>query len=486
MINSQRLRGLIDNHFSSEIANKNYTVKAIEANQLLTHNRFDIAFKLIYLELIEKNPNLAVCYYKKHLEILSLGKFTEPGNPNKNSFSKFIQEFEKIFKSFKQDGFLDEKSLIPLSYDGSIANGAHRLAAAIYLNKKVKVVKLETPIHDYSFLFFKNRGLSSNFLDFAATKFVEYARNIHIALVWPSAVGKEYEIKRIIGNIVYEKRIYLNNFGAHNLITQVYDGEEWLGNISNNFKGARGKLVECFKSKGPLRVFVFQNENFDEVNKIKKQIRDIFKIGKHSIHINDSMNEAIKISKLIFNENGINFLNHGNPSKYAKNYLRINQFKDLLEENSCSSEDAVIDGSTIMALYGFRDSKDLDYLSMKKLIQNDKTISIDNHDSEISFHNQSKINLIYNPELNFYFQGLKFISLKQISKFKECRNEPKDKIDCRLIQSSIEGNFLIKHFEKIKQFFFFESAKFRNRLIMILKFLRIFNLIKFLFKRNKL
>lgn len=94
------------------------------------------------------------------------------------------------------------------------------------------------------------------------------------------------------------------------MLSQIYYGEEWLGNVENNFKGSQGKLVECFKNFEPVRVIAFQADNLEEVIEIKEKIRDIFKIGKHSVHITDTKEEAIRVARIVFNNNSIHFLNY--------------------------------------------------------------------------------------------------------------------------------------------------------------------------------
>ena len=55
MIKKDRLLKLIEPHFIKDLVHNDYKIKTIKAKNLLTHNRFDIAFKLLYLELREKS-----------------------------------------------------------------------------------------------------------------------------------------------------------------------------------------------------------------------------------------------------------------------------------------------------------------------------------------------------------------------------------------------------------------------------------------------
>ena len=186
-INVVRLKNLLESHLYDDLKSESYIKKTIPAIKLLTFNRFDIAFKLLYLEMQKFDVEFSKNIYKEHIRAFSLGKFTEPGNDDKDSFEKFIDEFDKTFENIKANGFDSFKSLIPLSKNASIANGAHRVASAIYLNKTVDCVQIETNDHIYDYKFFHSRNVSDEILDAVAAKFVDYAQNVHIAFLWPTA-----------------------------------------------------------------------------------------------------------------------------------------------------------------------------------------------------------------------------------------------------------------------------------------------------------
>ena len=50
--------------------------------------------------------------------------------------------------------------------------------------------------------------------------------------------------------------------------------------------------------------------------KIKDKIREVFNVGKHSVHITDTKEEAIRTARVVFNDNSIHFLNYAKPNKY--------------------------------------------------------------------------------------------------------------------------------------------------------------------------
>ena len=342
MIEVVRLKNLLENHLYGNLKLESYKTKTIPAIKLLTFNRFDIAFKLLYLEMLKFDIEFSKEIYKEHIRAFSLGKFTEPGNDDKNSFDKFTNDFDKTFEDIKLNGFDANKTLIPLSKNGSIANGAHRVASAIYLGKDVDCVEIDTRDHIYDYKFFYSRNISSSILDTVVTKFGDYSDNLHIAFLWPTAKGYDEEIEKIIPNIVYRKEIKLNPNGAHNLISQIYYGEEWLGSVEDDFRGSQGKLVECFNNFEPVRIIAFQAESLNEVLEIKDKVRDIFNVGKHSIHITDTKEEAIRVARVAFNDNSIHFLNYAKPNQYISTYRKIGIFKQFIKKNKINLNDVVL------------------------------------------------------------------------------------------------------------------------------------------------
>lgn len=426
--------------------------------------------------------------YKEHIRAFSLGKYTEPGQTDKNSIKKFILSFINTYESIKETGFTKNTSIIPLCKNGTIINGAHRTAAAIYLNQEVECVQLPLEGPSYDFKFFYNRTVSLDYLDMAANKFIEYSNNSYIALVWPSAVGFDDELDKLIPNVIYKKLVNLTLNGAHNLLAAVYRGEEWLGGRENNFSGVKGKLVECFKSKNSLRVIAFQSKNIKEVYKVKEKVREIFKIGKHSIHITDTKQEAIRISRLVFNENSIHFLNYARPNKFQSTFEQLNQFSLFIKENNININEIILDGSMVLSLYGIRKASDIDYLIHKKTKLVNKTIRhIQYHFDELKYHQKTNNELIYNPTNYFHYDDFKFISFNQLYKMKKNRLERKDEYDLELMKSLIEKNtfrFYSNVFFQKKMYF---RIKFRNQIVLFLKKINLykkFRKMKRFFKKN--
>lgn len=478
MINKAKLKGLIEAHLYNDLQLKNYPVRKIKASKLLMHTRLDIAFKLLYLEMLNKDVKFAKNIYEEHIEAFSLGKFTEPGNKEKNSINKFIEDFKVTFLDIKVNGFDSSKTLIPLSKNGSIANGGHRVSSAIYLDKNVNCVQIDTLNHIYDYNFFYTRNVSNNVLDTVVTKFTEYTLNIHIAFLWPIKKDNNIDIETIIPNIVYKKKIQLNPNGAHNLLSQIYYGEEWLGNIENNFNGVNGKLVECFKTFDSFEVIAFQADSLEEVLKIKDKIREVFNVGKHSVHITDTKEEAIRTARIVFNDNSIHFLNYAKPNKYISTHVKIETFKEFIKKNSLDNQDILIDSSFILSCYGLREAKDTDFFCNDNSKIKIKFQDINIHDEELKYYDEEKNELIYNPNNYFYFNDIKFISFNQLYKMKTKRAEEKDKNDCKMMEALIENNKFKEFISKFKQNILYFRIKLRAKAMSILKSIGLYSFIK--------
>ena len=109
-----------------------------DPSDLLTPVRFDITAKTIYArhKIKEAKSTWASELYAEHLKVWN--DFKEK-DPEKNSLADFTNSFDSLLASVNEKGFSrDPSDAIPL-YAGSPLNGAHRVAAAIALNKRVYI-----------------------------------------------------------------------------------------------------------------------------------------------------------------------------------------------------------------------------------------------------------------------------------------------------------------------------------------------------------
>lgn len=434
-VRTSALSTLLEPRIYVRLGKETYNIYENTPLNLLSYKRFDIAFKVTFLDMINKNYRFGKSIYTMHIKAFSFGNYKEPENEKKVTIEKFIEIFHEIHKSILREGFDYKKTVIPLSKEGVILNGAHRFASALVCSKNIFYIKTEeiSPVYDYSF--FYKRNVPEHILDIVASKYVEITSNIQMALIWPSAVGNDEEIEQILGRIIYKKSIDLNLNGAHNLISQVYSGEKWLGSVENDYNGTAPKIAGCFKNKGPLRIVLFESTSLNDVTIAKEKIRALFNIGKHSIHITDRHDEVLKLSKILFNDNSIHFINNAKPNTFLAFHKQLSLFSEFVKKNKINPDDILIDSGMVLTLYGIRKCEDIDYILANKVEIYFKEDNINNHDSELSYHEKSKEDLIYDPSNFLYFADFKFVSFRQVYSFKKNRGSEKDLIDLSIMDA---------------------------------------------------
>ena len=415
-----------------------YPKKDIDPNDLIVSNRIDLISKLKYIEYYENkyDTNYFINLYKETIKSFSDGTYNEPGNKNKNSFDRYIKFFNNMIDDIKKNGFDNKKSLIPISKENVIFDGAHRTAISAYYNKKVSTLVLSNESRKYDLNYFEKKCLDKKYLDYLCLEYSKMKDNIYVICLWPRGINKVNEIEEILQkefNIIYKKNINFTYDGFRNFMIQIYKNDNWIGNINNNYKGIDSKVNNCY-SDNITSFFVIEEDDLDKILRIKNKIRKIIGIGNHSIHTTDNKEETIDVLNMVLNDNTINFFNKSKIYKFKKTINEINDLKKTLIDNKVSIDKIVFDGSVVLALYGLRENKDIDIIISKNEIDKVKNI-IDVHNNETKMYNKTVDDILYDPDNYFYFDGLKYISLELLKIKKENRGEEKDKKDIELINS---------------------------------------------------
>ena len=419
---------MIENYLSDFVKNAykidefiKYELETVEAVKLLNANRLDIIAKIIYLIEKDRCFDYAKSLYLEHIRVMTKDSFIEAGS-NKQGKQAFIDAFEKLFEDLKTNGY-DLNSLpVPVDRNYHIMDGAHRVAACFILNIPVRIIKLDLEaIYDkYDYLYFRDRLMNEDYLDQIVLKYIEIKKNIACINIWPSAKGNDESLKSLINDVVYYKEVKLNENGAFNYLAQIYKEYSWAQNSGDGFSGVYRKLVPCFPTFDPVRVYFVETDNFDRILTLKEKIRDIYKIEKHSVHATDNIKETIEMARILLSRNSIEFMNKCNSTKFKSTFEILNDTSNYDLENT------VFTGSIVLALYGIREANDLDFID----INNSK----DSHNDYLDIYKLSLNDVIYNPNNYFIYFNIKFLKLEIIKQFKENRNEGKDKDDLKLIE----------------------------------------------------
>ena len=384
-------------------------MNTINPNDLLTHKRFDVVVKYMYAS------NLASEFYKNaYKEHLRIWNGFYEGSPRKRGFEDFDNAFKSIINNT-----VDEP--VPVNPEGHIANGAHRLAAALYHQRPINIRNTNPDENNYvesDYEYFVKRGLSQSIVKRTALEYAKLKSNTHVMCLFPIAHKRMTEVINIIekhSNIFYKSSEVFNATGQLGLIKEIYLSDGW-----GTEKAIRKKCKQCFRGMSQVTFVLLDAKNLETVKEMKNKIRALFKVGNHSVHINDTHEDTIRIAKTVFNINSIHFLNNRKSVSFP-NYKK-------LMANIKPNENEVITGSTVLSLYGLRDCKDID-----KIYYNNPPP--DSHNQYLkNLYKLTLDDIVNNPIYHLYYNGFKYVSLDVIKNMKKTRNEPKDIIDVKLAE----------------------------------------------------
>jgi len=266
---------------------------------------------------------------------------------------------------------------------------------------------------------------------------------IYIAMLWSirdssldekalETIGRRHRIQSI-------KHIDLTLNGLRNVMIEVYGKEKWLGNINDHFKGAHDYARSCHKDNSKLMTVILLSDSLDDIKKTKQDVRNIYGIGNYSLHIPDSVDENRICINMLYSKMTIDFLNTADPYRYGELYNNIQEFKCEVINNHLEIDRFAIDSSAVMEAYGIRQAKDIDYITDYRNGE-ERFINVgDNHKEYVKYYQTSLVELLYDENNYFWFQGVKFITLNNVMKMKKKRYEEKDKKDISLISNFIDG-----------------------------------------------
>ena len=412
----------------------------MDSINLLKANRFDIAAKHLYARYRESGykTNFAEQVYKMHL--FAWNNFNEIGDKNKNCYADFLKAFDKILDSIKINGYNSSLGALPV-YENQLLNGAHRVAASILYNKHV-IVREASEVEgqlDCSSSMFRSKGLPGKYSDAIAEEYVRLAKNSLFITLFPSAsydkdkTLKAFSLIQSCCDIVYSKSLSWKNNAGLNLIRQIYLGEEWGLTWKEKFQGFARKAELCFTTRAPIYTLLIQPKQSVDIVALKEEIRKIYKIGKHSCHINDTHEETIRLSRIYYNKNSMHHVNNSIENYYPSFEKRINAYNAYIRTNGLDTENYCITSSSILSIYGIHDSQDLDYFHFDENQINGAEIN--SHNNEIVNYRDTVDEILFNPSKHFWYNNTKIASYDTVLKMKKFRNEIKDVHHSKLLET---------------------------------------------------
>ena len=426
-------------------------------SDLLTPCRFDLLAKYLYAKHkhIGSAMEWATHVYKEHLR--AFGGFHEGDHSGKNNFLSFKESFDKVLDAIQQDGFIDDISLVPIGRDRVIIDGSHRLAACLFYQKPIDTVYFDTEPACYDFSYFIDNGLSLDIADAMALEYCRLNSKMLIAVIFPVARDRDDEIQEILeeyGQIAYKKQIQFSKIGRHNLIRQLYRNESWLGRDGEITTGLRHHVEKRFLNTRSVKFFFLVCSDISRIKEAKARIRALFDLENDSIHINDTHKETLRIAEQILTPNSVHFMNHAQPW-LSKNFSSMfKEYQREIKKQNMNKDSLCIDSGSVLAVYGLRDTADLDYLHFENEMALNVNSKISAHNAELVYHAAPLGDLLFDPRNYFYYDGMKFLSLSALRKMKEKRNEAKDIKDMLLIDSLQDDVPNMSRFWRNMRFFF--------------------------------
>ena len=451
----------------------------------LISGRFDIIVKMVYayFYLNEKIiPDVITAAYLEHLRVwnnfkekcfLLRDEWFDAGNKckEKETSDDFVSSFHDTIDNVRKFGFNPNISRIPVDRYGHVNNGAHRLSAAVVLSKNASfehhTYKL---INEWGYDFFQKQGLSQKVSDLVMLEWMkiqlklpELLTTVSIVSIFSNDEKKDEKMRDIVkeqcskdNDILYEKSINITREGARQLISHMYGEQIW---IEAKIKDFLSRYTEpSFKV---LFLFIYTRKEIDLV-KCKLNIRKLYndKIFKSTAHIPDNLEENLILAEMILNPSSIEFLNYAHNARDCKLIAKEIAARvsatpiKTLPKTFIGRNDVMVDSGTVLGFFDLRKRTDVDLLFLGKI---DKSILGNRHGLNVQAHafkynsisrerpwgqehfgfkgTQNQYDLFYDTENYGYCYGIKFVSLRQLVRYKTKRNEPnKDKYDVDLVQ----------------------------------------------------
>lgn len=328
----------------------------IHPRELINHRRIDIIVKYYYIRARETGGNIAFAeeIYKKHIEAFTRGTFREKGNLERTTIEQYITTFNVMIDHFKEEGFDEAHSIIPIGRHNEVLSEAHRTACALYFDTPVRVMKFPGLSVDYGVDFFRKRLLDELYLDFIAKAYVQLKNDVAVALIWPKAGNKEMikyiekELTKEQIEIAYQKRLRLSEKNVRDLVYSLYREEHWIGLDPEKCEALNLKTEACYDQRGELVVYLLEGMEDEKVKRINEKIRGSFQIETSSIHTIQLYDDKMETLNLLLNKNYAELLQQNYMERKDANfrlfrffcrkfryYYRqpINQIKGILRKN---------------------------------------------------------------------------------------------------------------------------------------------------------
>ncbi len=409
-------------------------MKTNDSRDLITASRLDVFSKIDYVRTyLDGYPtSWSRAIYRSYLHATKpSGDFNENGT--KFSIQDYERDFIELIKSCRESGFDSSISKIPVSKRG-IVDGSHRLAISLCLGLKPEVEDSNEEDHVYDFRFVNRIGLDPIYRQHMSWNLLTYRNDSRAFLLTDLDKSLEDRVIDAISDfaqIVTIEKVDLTKIGQRRMMELAYGHNEWWkpqfreSMVSERFSRDRGTCSTVF----------FIGSDLSRLNDFKSSLRELLGNSNfdRQIHGTDFFSDTIALAEVFLNKNGLHFINNA-PIDSESRIVSILGGPIQHEEADGLAVPWCIDGSAVMEIYGVREARDIDYVSINdgKLLPSIKKAG-ENHKKEFFKYPISEYDLVSDPRLHFRFKGHKFMALSTLMFIKSSLLDAKALQDINLI-----------------------------------------------------
>ncbi|WP_232710876.1 tetratricopeptide repeat protein [Halomonas sp. 141] len=421
-------------------------------SDLIGPNRFDIYFKILYIEsFFKKHVNSSIdleALYLRHIYLRTKG--VEPFSNVKTNLQKYILEFKSLIRSFQANGF-DFCFPIPLAKNDELLNGAHRLAVSLYFDiKNISFVYLSRDVGiNWDFNWFVDKGFNRDELNELLLCWVRYNRKARIVVLWPAVEKVWSEIINDISedvNIVTSIEHSFSDVGFSEIVKDIYS----LDSVAEFMPSIIKKISFLSSFNNKIKV-LFVEDTSDKLLAVKDKLRDKYEhlVPKDvfsTIHASDSFEETSHLASIFLHKQTLELINSRSEGLSYHLCEWIKEAKVFFSSMNVPHAEICAVGGAVLNAYGIRNADDLDVCVSKKVrdtfFEDGPKAITKNIDVVRKGYSKDVVNfmsddqLIFDRSCHVYIRGFKFANLEVVRKRKAYSQREKDLKDLAKIGHS--------------------------------------------------
>lgn len=429
----------------------------VKAASLLHPRRLDIVLKARWFDALLKGQDggREEELYRWHIARRTGGfeKDSVYGGPStKRTVDDYVDAGRDLLASMRARGF-DEAHPVPVSRDGVILAGAHRVAVALALG-----IDVEVEVHDKATLaspwgasWMRSKGLSKDDLVPLLDDYVRLVPDAVVFVLWGTVDNGR--LMRLLAPEFQAVGVVDIKEAPETIAAIVQDVYALPGNADIPWLagGLGGKVDRILAGSGVIRAVVARGDP-KAARRVKERMRErahpkVDRALYATCHASSSRPEALHLANLLLQRTAREHLRLRRSRLPSEEMLRwLATAHDTLRRLKIAPAVACVVGSGILDLLGIRKATDIDLTvtaAVRRRLFDRRARPIGDGVDLVTegYHRTAgrRISddvLIHNPEHHFWAFGLKFAALNIVAARKAFSARPKDLADIAALQEA--------------------------------------------------